>query len=210
MENNAIVRTLGNQRGLDRVAEPVQSAVQDALEKVPVVQKALHGTSWLGHPLHPALTDFPIGAWGAGLMLDLLELSGKSRKLRPGADAVHAFGLGTALLTAVAGLVDWAGTERRARRVGFVHGVMNLAIAGLYGASLYQRSHGRRRSGIALSTTGFALLVASGWLGREMSYSLGVGTSSRAEKEREEPEEHERRGYPTPAASASTSYPTGI
>jgi uncharacterized membrane protein len=207
MEDNAIVRTLGNQRGLDRVAEPVQSAVHGALEKAPIVHKALHGTSWLGHPLHPALTDFPIGAWGAGFVLDLIELSGRNRKLRPGADAVHAFGLGTALLTAVAGLVDWAGTERRARRVGFVHGVMNIAVAGLYGASLYQRSRGRRRAGIALSSAGFVMLLASGWLGREMSYSLGVGMQEKREKERER---RERQPYTAPAATASTSFPTGL
>lgn len=209
MENNAIVRTLGNQRGIDRVAEPVQRAVEGALEKMPIMQRALHGAAWLGHPLHPALTDFPVGAWGAGMMLDALELFGKNRRLRPGADAVHAFGLGSALLTAVAGLVDWAATERRARRVGFVHGVMNLAIAGLYGASLYERARGRRRYGIALSSTGFTLLLASGWLGREMSYSLGVGTASR-EKTFESHAEPERRGYEEPMMGPATPYPDGI
>jgi hypothetical protein len=34
--------------------------------------KDLFSGTWLGHPVHPLLTDAPIGAWTSGVTLDLL------------------------------------------------------------------------------------------------------------------------------------------
>ena len=36
------------------------------------VKNFLHGT-WLGHPLHPVMTDIPLGAWTATLLLDAIR-----------------------------------------------------------------------------------------------------------------------------------------
>lgn len=185
MQENAIVRTLARQEGLDRIASPVQGVVDGALTKIPVLKKALKGTSWLGHALHPALTDFPIGAWGAGVVLDILESQGGTvgrRRYRDGADAVHLFGFVTACMAAVTGLADYTEAGPRARRVGIVHGLLNVGVLGLYGASLMARKRGRRRSGMTLSNAGFGLLLFSGWLGRELAYSYGLGQT--AERQR--------------------------
>lgn len=178
MQQNAIVQRLGEGRALDRIADPVQSIVHNALAKVPVIQKALKGTSWLGHALHPALTDFPIGAWASGFMLDMVGVGKGSRRFRHGADAVHLFGFGTACLAALTGLADYTEAGPRARRVGIVHGLLNLGVLGLYGASLLSRRSGNRTTGIVLSSTGFGLLLISGWLGRELAYTLGLGQTA--------------------------------
>lgn len=178
MQDNVIVRTLGERYAIDKVAEPLQRVVHDSLEKVPVFQQALKGTVWLGHALHPALTDFPIGAWGAGFVLDMMEVFGAKRRLRYGADAVHAIGIGGAVLAAVTGLADWSETNPKARRIGFVHGLLNAGILGLYGASYAARRQKRRTTGIVLSSVGFGLLMFSGWLGRELTYSMGVAQTA--------------------------------
>lgn len=180
MQQNAIVRTLGQQEGLDRIASPVQAAVDSALAKVPVLQKALKGTSWLGHALHPALTDFPIGAWAAGFMLDMMELRGglKARRFRDATDAVHLFGFGSACLAGITGLAEYTEAGPQARRVGIVHGLLNVGVLGLYGASLIARRRGQRRTGIALASTGLGFLLFSGWLGRELSYTFGLGQTT--------------------------------
>lgn len=192
MQTNFMVQRLGEQQGLDRVAKPLQNIVHGALAKMPIIEKALKGTSWLGHALHPALTDFPIGAWAAGMMLDTIELRGGIRRKRysGAADLVHLFGFGTACLAAITGLADYTEAGREARRVGVVHGLLNVGVLGLYGASLLSRRKGRRRQGITLSTTGFGFLLVSGWLGRELSYSLGLGqTAERKRRARPMPEE---------------------
>src|ERR671936_876851 len=49
------------------------------------VRDFLHGT-WLGHPLHPVLTDVPIGAWTTAVLLDALDTLSE-REYGPGADA---------------------------------------------------------------------------------------------------------------------------
>lgn len=178
MQENVIVRKLGENEAIDRIASPLQGIVDGALAKMPILQKALKGTSWLGHALHPALTDFPIGAWGAGFVLDMIEVGGGSRRLRPGADAVCSIGFVSACLAAVTGLADWSETSSKARRVGLAHGLLNVGILALYGVSMSERRRGRRTSGIALASTGFGLLMVSGWLGRELAYTLGVGQTS--------------------------------
>src|ERR1700754_3582342 len=70
------IAQLEKQTGLDRVIKPLSAAVQgvyqDAGPAGQVVKNAAHGT-WLGHPLHPVLTDIPIGAWMTAAVLDATE-----------------------------------------------------------------------------------------------------------------------------------------
>ena len=44
---------------------------------------------WLGHPLHPLLTDIPIGFWTSGMMLDFLSPK-QSRKATDRASSASA------------------------------------------------------------------------------------------------------------------------
>jgi len=55
---------------LDVVAEPLQAAVEAAIPAGSHAKDALSGT-WLGHPLHPPLTDIVVGSWTSALALDL-------------------------------------------------------------------------------------------------------------------------------------------
>src|SRR5437868_580716 len=73
---------------------------------------------WLGHPLHPALTDATIGAWSTGMLLDLI---GAQRE----ADAAITVGVLSAVPTAVAGAADWADTSDEPRRIGLLHALLN-------------------------------------------------------------------------------------
>jgi uncharacterized membrane protein len=162
---------------LDGIASPVQNATDRAFGVVEPVRSALGG-DWLGHRLHPMLNDIPIGAWTAGLALDLVEVASDSRKLRKGADIVQAVGLAGAMAAALAGIVDWTRTQGEAKRYGFLHGAANMVIAGLYGGSLFARKAGMRKLGIALSCTGYCLMLGSGMLGSMVAYKMGALTQS--------------------------------
>ncbi len=186
MNGNALVEVIEGQAGLDRLAEGVQGPVSRVLAQSPRLRSALDGT-WLGHSVHAAVTDVPVGAWTAGVVLDVLEVAGRRDERRRG-DAVHAVGLAAAMGAAVTGLADWSYTSGRTRRVGLVHAGSNLVVAALFGASLWARSRGRRGAGIALSTAGYGLLLFSSWLGGELAYRYGVGVS-RTAFEPEGPEE---------------------
>src|SRR5215471_9912259 len=62
-------------RLLDQTAEQVQGFVNTALSQggpaARRVKNWLNGV-WLGHALHPALTDVTIGAWMTGALLDVV------------------------------------------------------------------------------------------------------------------------------------------
>src|SRR5262245_66674735 len=70
---DAALELVEKQEWLDIVSDRVQKAVAAVYkaggEGGRRVRDFLHGT-WLGHPLHPALTDVPLGAWTTALMLD--------------------------------------------------------------------------------------------------------------------------------------------
>src|SRR3954451_14624028 len=125
MTSHTPVEILEHQDWLEPVETGLQKAIGEAFNAAgPVgryLKNCLHGV-WLGHPLHPVLTDVPLGAWTATLVLDLMEASGR-KDLAPGADVALTVGLAGAGCAALAGLTDWHVTDGRARRVGMMHGM---------------------------------------------------------------------------------------
>lgn len=161
---------------LDSLAKSVQSPLAAWVRSTgPIgeqIKNFLHGV-WLGHSLHPALTDVPIGAWTAGLLFDIV---GRNEA----ADAAYAVGSLAAVPTAMSGTADWLEITDAQRRYGFVHAVLNVAGLSLILLSLNERLKGRRGTGVVLSTAGYALASISAWLGGELVYLLGTGISRNA------------------------------
>jgi len=164
---------LASSDALDSLAGLVQPAVAGALAKSSGVANALHGT-WLGHPVHPLVTDVPVGAWTLAVAFDTLSLIGLGGFERA-ADASIGIGLAGACVAAATGIADWSDTEGDAKRVGTAHAMLNGAASFLYASSLGLRSSGRRRSGIAAAYAGYALTSAAAYLGGELSFDYGVG-----------------------------------
>src|SRR5919106_122566 len=89
---------------------PVEDALQRAIAALfrsggaagGVAKNALHGT-WLGHPLHPVLTDVPLGAWTVALVLDGLEAHAGERRWGRAAEGAVGIGIAGALAAALAG-----------------------------------------------------------------------------------------------------------
>jgi nitrite reductase/ring-hydroxylating ferredoxin subunit/uncharacterized membrane protein len=149
----------------DKVAEVASKAVPEGF-----VKDFLAGT-WLGHPLHPVLTDVPIGAWLAAGFLDVFG----GEESRPAAQKLIGFGTLAALPTAAAGVADWVDTDGEAKRVGFVHAAGNVAALGLYLLSWRARRKGHQRRGVALSMLATGGAVGTAYLGGHMSFAQGVG-----------------------------------
>jgi nitrite reductase/ring-hydroxylating ferredoxin subunit/uncharacterized membrane protein len=174
---HAAAERIGRIGALDPPAKALAKAVRSAVPRGPV-KDGLSGT-WLGHALHPLLTDAVIGPWLSALILDAVGGEDSERA----AEVLIATGIAASLPTAVTGAHDWADTEPAddsARRVGAVHGVLNVGALGLFTASLAARRGGRRGSGKALAAAGGALLAASGHLGGHLAYSQGVGVEQTA------------------------------
>jgi uncharacterized membrane protein len=140
-------------------------SVADRLVADEGIEALLQGR-WLGHPVHPVLTDLVIGFWTSAFVLDLLPV----KRLRATSDVFVALGLLSALPTVATGLADWSELDRGKQRVGVVHAAANAVGAGLYALSLANRVRGRRARGIVLSTAGATALTVGGYLGGHLVF----------------------------------------
>jgi nitrite reductase/ring-hydroxylating ferredoxin subunit len=131
---------------------------------------ALHGV-WLGQPVHPALTGFPMGFWTSAAVLDFVPGSERASK------ALIALGLAGSVPAAAAGLADWSALHREQQRVGLAHGAANAGAWALFAGSLLARAAGRDASGRVLALGGLAALTAGAYLGRHLAFPLGAGAS---------------------------------
>ena len=115
----------------------------------------------LGHPVHPAFTDLPIGFWTSATVLDLVGGRGSSNAAR------HLIGWGvlTALPTVATGLADAPTLSTRKQRVMAVHAAANLAATGGYAASWALRRRGRDTTGVLVGLGAAAVASVGGYLG---------------------------------------------
>jgi nitrite reductase/ring-hydroxylating ferredoxin subunit/uncharacterized membrane protein len=170
-----IAERIENFEALDPVSEPLQKAVRTVVPQDSQLKDALSGT-WLGHPLHPPLTDAVIGAWTSALLLDLLG----GDRAEEAADRLVAAGILAAVPTAAAGLSDWAELRGGSRRVGSVHAIGNTTALLLHTLSWAARKRGDRSRGLALSALGYGAATFSAWLGGHLSFARGVGVNQTA------------------------------
>ena len=134
------------------------------------------GGSWLGHPVHPVLTDLPIGFWTSAFMLDLVG----GRSARKAAQSLVGMGVLSAVPTALTGLADWSDTVGRTRRVGIAHALLNSAGLVSYTMSWHARRRGRHGLGVLLGLAGSAAATMAASLGGHLVYRTGTGVDVNA------------------------------
>jgi nitrite reductase/ring-hydroxylating ferredoxin subunit/uncharacterized membrane protein len=134
----------------------------------------LHGT-WLGHPVHSATTDIPIGAMAVALILDLLNQ-------RAAADVAIVVGVLAIIASAAAGLADYADTDGTARVQATVHATLMTIALVLYLLSLLARFGNPvdRTVPVVLEIVGFIVLTAGAYVGGDVVYVLGNMVSRHA------------------------------
>jgi nitrite reductase/ring-hydroxylating ferredoxin subunit/uncharacterized membrane protein len=161
-------------RSLDPVAGGLARVVGSALG-TGGARSFLSGT-WMGHALHPVLTDFADGAWMAGSFLDLFGPRGTA----PAAQRLVGFGLLAAVPTGLTGLAEWIGTDDNERRAGLLHAGTSSAAFGLYACSYVARRRGRHVTGVVLGVAGGVIAIVDGYIGGHLSLVLGVGVGQTA------------------------------
>lgn len=138
------------------------------------VKDLLNGT-WLGHPLHPAITDVPIGAFLVAVVLDLLG------------EPVAAFwamvvGQVAFLGALVTGLADFSDTDGRARTRATLHGTVMVVGGALAAASIILRQGGSAEGApqTALLVLAFLVIAAGAFVGGDVVFVLGNMVSRHA------------------------------
>lgn len=157
---------------LDPVILPLRTFVQRAF-RPQALRDVLHGV-WLGHPLHPVLTDVPIGCWTSAAVLDLVPGTG------PAASTLIATGVAAWFPTAWAGWTDWSELHTPEQRTGLVHALANATALALYGGSLLARRRGAYGAGKLLGYAGLSSVLLGGMIGGHLSYRRAAGTNQTA------------------------------
>ncbi|MFL6353735.1 MAG: Rieske 2Fe-2S domain-containing protein [Bryobacteraceae bacterium] len=192
MSEDPILVVVEKQEWLTPVQEAGEAFVKKTYEAAgepgQAVKNALHGV-WLGHPLHAAITDVPVGSWTAAAVLDFLEARGE-KQYGAGADAAVAVGLAGALASAVSGLTDWSDTQGKPQRVGALHALLNVAATLLYSGSYVLRKRGNRGVGRGFSFLGYGVVLASAYLGGALTYAHRIGVDHSADPDNDLPAEY--------------------
>ena len=172
MGAHELATRLGRIGALERVAEPVAASVKRIVGKGRL-KDTLSGT-WLEHPLHPLLTDIPIGSFTSASLLDVVG----GRRAEGAADMLVGVGVLASVPTVASGFADWSDAYGEERRIGVVHAAANLLGIGLYATSLVARRGGNRRAGTCLGLLGMGVMTVGGYLGGYLGWARGIGVNN--------------------------------
>lgn len=152
---NRVLLVLGRQEWMDRPSYRFENMLTFAFNAFggarDRIANLLNGV-WLGHPVHPPLASLTSGAIGTTVALDALSIlpgRPKTEVFDASRFAQRALGVGIVanLASAVTGIADWQHTHEQDRRIGAVHGILNVIATGLYLRSWRDRRRGRHRRG---------------------------------------------------------------
>ena len=131
------------------------------------VKDLLNGT-WLGHPVHPMVTDVPVGALTVAVLLDA---TGQDRA----ADLAVVTGLAGMAASAATGAADAVDTYGRPQLLATVHASLMVTSFTAYSGSLLLRIGPRagRPLGRLLALAGYATLAAGAYVGGDLTYRAG-------------------------------------
>jgi nitrite reductase/ring-hydroxylating ferredoxin subunit/uncharacterized membrane protein len=164
-----LVRPFEDMDYLDPLGEWLSGAVTRLVGSGPI-KSGLSGT-WLGHPVHPLLTDVPIGLFAGATLLDLVG----GERADDVTDAMTVLGLLAVTPTAVTGLSDWADTVGPERRLGLVHALANLGGSGLLAAAVLSRRAGNRAVAHVFNLAGMGVIAMGGYIGGHLVFARGIG-----------------------------------
>ena len=184
MLNAIINRFIDGQGWLEPVADFTQKLVggiYKGMGRPGSALKTFFNGTWLGHPLHPVLTDIPLGAWTIAVVFDIVYLFNRSAIWSSAATLTIFLGILAALATAITGYTDWNETIGHERRVGIAHGLINTVVLVIYVISVIIRfSGGSLGLAIVLAFIGYLLLLCAAYLGGELVFSIGTGVNHHA------------------------------
>lgn len=143
----------------------------DLVAGSPTRQRVLTGR-WLGHSLHPALTDVPVGLW---LSTNVLDLAGGARS-RPAARLLLGLGLLSVGPVVATGWAEWRQAARPQQRVGLVHAALNTVAVVLNILSWAERRRGRFGRGTALCLAATSVSGSAAFLGGHMVAARDVSS----------------------------------
>jgi nitrite reductase/ring-hydroxylating ferredoxin subunit/uncharacterized membrane protein len=138
-----------------------------------LLQDFLNG-SWLGHALHPVLTDVVIGGATMAVVLDILRVffsvEGMETAITWTVGLTVLAGIGTILT----GLTDFKDTaEGDERNIAGFHGLINIVAVVIFIVSFFQRTGGSHDAGFWTFLIGYLVISTGSYIGGHVVYKYG-------------------------------------
>jgi nitrite reductase/ring-hydroxylating ferredoxin subunit/uncharacterized membrane protein len=138
-----------------------------------LLQDFLNG-SWLGHALHPVLTDVVVGGATMAIFLDILRVFFSVN----GLETATAWTLGLTTLSGVGailtGLTDFKDTaEGDERNIAGLHGVTNIVAILIFAVSLLQRGAGSHDAAFWTLLIGYLVISLGAYIGGHVVFKYG-------------------------------------
>ncbi|HZQ07370.1 MAG TPA: Rieske 2Fe-2S domain-containing protein [Anaerolineae bacterium] len=133
--------------------------------------------TWLEHPLHPLLTDVPVGAWTVTLLLYIAALFFNVQGMGVTIGLAMGLGILAALATISTGLLDWMDVDPTELSVGLVHGVINIIgtvffiIAWLM---LFTSQWNATLANFIPALAGYLIIAVGAYIGGDLVFRLGT------------------------------------
>ena len=144
------------------------------------LQDFVNGT-WLGHPLHPVLTDVVIGGATLIAVFDLSVLILGAEGLETASLMAVGFVALSALGATASGLTDFKDTHTGNERNDVViHGLINIVASAAYVVSFLLRLGGSDDIGIWFSLGGVLVLTVGGYIGGHIVFKYGYTVNRNA------------------------------
>jgi nitrite reductase/ring-hydroxylating ferredoxin subunit/uncharacterized membrane protein len=187
MSTGVVQEIVDRQQWIDSISDALQPVINNLFsnsgEAGRVAKDFLNGV-WLGHPLHPVITDVPIGAWTMSEVFDLLSMAaGGDKALDSAADITLSAGALAAVAAAVTGIVDWSDVGGSHRRMGMAHALLNTVGLVLNVSSIGLRVSGSkpgRNMARVLSAAGYTSSALAAYVAGELVFNLGQGVNRNA------------------------------
>ena len=139
-----------------------------------LLQDFLNG-SWLGHPLHPVLTDVVVGAATVVVLLDVLRIVFGV----PGLELATTWTVGLTVLSAlgtiVTGLTDFKDTApgSNSRNVAGLHGLINIGGTALFAVALVLRLLDHNNWAALTFVAGYGVVSVGAFIGGHVVFKYG-------------------------------------
>lgn len=160
------------------VADPLYDILNKLLQETPLRPlKLLANGTWLQHPLHPLLTDVPVGAWTLAIVLDLIALIFQVQNL--GLASAIAIGLGVlaALAAIVTGFSDWMDVDPPEKALGIVHATFNIISTILFAVAFFMLWGGGWVITVAnfiVALIAYLVITLGAFIGGDLVFRMGT------------------------------------
>jgi uncharacterized membrane protein len=138
-----------------------------------------------GHAIHPILIVYPLGLLSTAVVFDEIHLVTANPMWATISFWMIAAGVVGGLIAALFGFIDYLNIPNgtRAKRIGLLHGLVNVMVMVLFAISWLLRSdtpEAPSSLALALSFIAVGAALLGGWLGGELVERLGVGVAENA------------------------------